>query len=209
MVIWTFISWASLCKIVQMFISDKIKFIKICGTNKKRHSTISHKIWWYKPCFIGKSLGRLKNYSPPLHLVSSLPYCWRTQTLNLISSAISNIAWISATLKVRPEFLWLILFLISLTAYKVISGLRVHWGFSPWTQDVNWTYTRRSQKTPWMSSERLMYVQFTSCVQGVVYFICCRISYYFLDLYIAHQTNGAAGNVQIICFLEIIWSIMQ
>ena len=30
------------------------------------------------------------------------------------------------------------------------------WQIIPWTQDVNWTYIRR-----------LMYVQFTSCVQGV------------------------------------------
>ena len=36
---------------------------------------------------------------------------------------------------------------------------------NPQTQDVNWTYIN-VKKMSWTSSERLMYVQFTSCVYG-------------------------------------------
>ena len=36
---------------------------------------------------------------------------------------------------------------------------------TPWTQDINWKYIRRSEDAL-ESTERLMHVQFTSCAQG-------------------------------------------
>ena len=38
---------------------------------------------------------------------------------------------------------------------------------TPWTQDINWTYVRRSADDQWTSSVRQIHI----CVQGIPYFL--------------------------------------